>query len=235
MIRFRKISTCMIGLSLLIAPASISAADKAPDTWDGLYKVKAKKMELVYLQPQADFRSYTKVLLDPAEVAFRKNWQRDQNDDRLDLANRVSDSDARRILDAARDGLAKVFTKAYQNAGYQVVTAPGPDVLRISTAVVNLDVAAPDVMTAGRSRSYSREAGSATLAVEARDSVSGSLLGRAVDSRDTGDAGLFIRNSVTNSSEFEQLFASWAKISAQGLNELKELSPIDTNGQMVKK
>jgi hypothetical protein len=175
------------------------------------------------------------VMIDPTEVAFRKNWQRDQNRDRLDLSSRVTDEDARRILDGAQQEFQKLFAETYAKAGYQVVTAPGPDVLRISTAIANLDVAAPDTMSPGRTRTYSREAGEATLVLEARDSLTGELLGRAIDERETSDMGPYIRNSVTNAAAFEQVFRRWAETSAGGLAELKELSPIDTSALQARR
>jgi hypothetical protein len=219
----QRIVLAAIAVASIIAATPLAAA-KLPDTWDGLYRVDSKKMEGVYLLPQADFRTYTKVILSPTEIAFRKNWQRDQN--QQSLANRVDDADARRILDSARDGFQDIFRKAYEKAGYQVVTDPGPNVLRILTAVVNLDVQAPDTMSAGITRTYSREAGSATLAVEARDSLTGALLGRAVDAQELDNVGVYIRNRATNSMAFEQVFEDWAKRSAEGLTKLKAMSPI---------
>ncbi|HEX7857119.1 MAG TPA: DUF3313 family protein [Sphingobium sp.] len=215
-----------LALSLAISPLSA----QPPHEWDGLVRVKAKHMDAVYLLPQADFTGYTKVMLDPTEVAFRKDWQRDTST----VTKRISDEDARRILESARTGFEEIFRKAYVDAGYQVVTTAGPDVLRIETAVINLDVQAPDIMTAGRSVTFSSEAGSATLAIEARDSVSGALLGRAVDEKVMGDLRPYLRNSVTNSAEFEEAFSAWAKRSAAGLGELKALSPIDANGKLAK-
>lgn len=212
---------CIAGTA---APPTFAA--EPPATWDGLTRVKAKRMDDVYLLPGADFRGYTKVMLDPTEVAFKKNWQRDYNDQTLDLSQRISDSDAQKILDAARTGFEEVFRKAYADAGYQVVTEPGPDVLRVRTAVANLYLSAPDIPTAGRSRTYSRDAGSAVVVIEARDSTSGALLGRAMDGRTIGDTRPYVRNSVTNRSDFEGLFRSWAKISIDGLAELKAMSPI---------
>jgi len=203
------------------------AAQEGEANWDGLVKVGAKKLDEVYLRPQADFREYTKVMIDPTEVSFRKNWQRDQNRERLDLSNRVSDSDARRILDDAQKEFQKLFAEAYTKDGYQVVAAPGPDVLRISTAIVNLDVTAPDTMSPNRGRTFSRDAGEATLVIEARDSLTGELLGRALDERETSDMGPYVRNSVTNAAAFEQVFRRWAQTSAEGIAELKALSPID--------
>ncbi len=211
------------------------AAQEGQANWDGLVKVESKKLDEVYLLPEADFRGYTKVMLDPTEVAFRKDWQRDQNRDRLDLMNRVSDEDARRILDDAAKAFQKLFTETYTKEGYQVVTTPGPDVLRVSTAVANLDVTAPDVMAPGRTRTFSRNAGQATLVIEARDSVSNELLGRALDERETSEMGPYIRNSVTNAAAFEQVFSRWARTSADGLAELKSLSPIDTSALQARR
>lgn len=221
----KKILICTAALALATAAPFTPVIAKAPDNIEGLYKVPSKRFDLVYLLPDADFRSYTKVMFDTPEVAFQKNWQRDYNSSIRGPDRRISDEDAQRILDAARTGLTDVFAKVYTKAGYEVVTAPGPDVLRLKTSVVNLDVVAPDLMTAGRSRTFSRDAGSATLVLEARDSRTGALLGSAVDTRDIGDSMPFVRNSVTNRSDFEQAFQYWAKISVDGLNELKQLSP----------
>ncbi|HUD29005.1 MAG TPA: DUF3313 family protein [Novosphingobium sp.] len=208
--------------------ATPAFAAKPPDTWDGLLHVPSKKLGAVYLQPNADFRGYTKVMLDPAEIAFRKNWQREHNS--VTMAGPVSNEDASRILARAKDGFQKLFVEAYQKAGYQVVDQSGPDVMRLSTAVLDLDVTAPDTMSPGRNYTFTQDAGSATLVLEARDSVTGAILGRAVDKRDMDDIRPYLRNSVTNNTDFEQLFASWAKKSAAGLDELKALSPINVDG-----
>jgi hypothetical protein len=68
-------------VALLIAGSSATAiqAAKPPATWDNLVLVKSKKFQRVYLAPGADFRPYTKVMLDPTEVAFQKNWVKDYN------------------------------------------------------------------------------------------------------------------------------------------------------------
>ena len=221
----RRLLAAFAAVSLTIAaPPALSAS--APASWDGLTHVQSKRFDAVYLLPGADFRGYTKVMLDPTEVAFRKNWLRDFNSSSMSLDQRISNADAQKILDSARTGFEDVFQKVYTDAGVQLVTEPGPDVLRLRTGVANLDVAAPDRMTAGRSRTYSREAGSATVVLEARDSVTGALLGRAVDSRTLDDSMMLQRNSVTNRSDFERMFRRWAEISVEGLKELKAMPPI---------
>lgn len=222
---YRLAAACAALLLTAAAVPPALAAD-APAAWDGLVKVDSTKLDAVYLLPGADFRAYTKVILDPTEVAFRKNYKRDMNRDTMDPSSRITGSDMTRMSNEVQKGFGEVFADAYQKAGYQVVTTPGPDVLRVRTGVADLYVSAPDLMTAGRSRTFSREAGQATLVLEARDSETGALLGRAIDRKATGDMGPYVRNSVTNRSEFMTMFRSWATSSINGLAELKARSPV---------
>jgi hypothetical protein len=221
----RMFAVCAALCVLGVAAPTAYAADP-PATWDGLSHMKSKRFDAVYLLPGADFQQYTKVMLDPTEVAFRKNWVRDYNNDTLQLSDRISDSEAKKMLAMVQTGFEDIFRKAYTDAGFQVVTEPGPDVLRLRTAVANLQVSAPDRMSAGRTTSFAREAGSATVVVEVRDSTSNALLGRAVDSRTAGDNLAYRRNSVTNRSDFEALFRKWANISVEGLRELKAMPAV---------
>lgn len=216
----------MLAAVMVVFSAGAGQAAKPPATWDNLVRVPSKKLDLVYLQPGADFRGYKKVMIDTTEVALRKDWRRDYNSTTMGLSSRISEADVRKMIDRSVPVATEIFTTAFTEAGYPVVTEPAGDVLRIRTGVINISVNAPDRMTAGRSRSYSDEAGEGTLVVEARDSVTGALLGRAVDRRIAGDNGVLLRNSVTNRSDFRVLTKRWAKISVGGLAELKALSPI---------
>jgi hypothetical protein len=159
-------------------------------------------------------------------VAFQKNWQRNYNDQQDDTMSRISDSDAQQMLSDVQTGFEKSFRKVYTSSGLQIVQAPGPDVLRVRTAVVNLNLVAPDTMSPGPSMTFSQDAGSASVIIEVRDSTTNALLGRAVDNQVIGDTGAYLRNSVTNRADFERVFDRWAKISADGLAELKLNSPV---------
>lgn len=226
------------GAAILVAAVSFSmslAAEESSLTWDGLVPVKAKRLDAVYLMPGADVRPYTKVMFDPTEVALKKNWLRDYNNSSRDLSRRITDADVQKAFETIRTKFVEIFAKTYNEAGYQVVTMPGPDVLRVRTGVINLSVNAPDTMSAGRSRSFAREAGEATLVLEVRDSQSGALIGRALDRRLAGNTSMLMRNSITNRSDFSRLFTDWAKESVAGLTELKALSPIDVGAGSLKK
>lgn len=228
----RRVLTALAVACLLGGLAPAASAAEPPATWDGLSHVKSKRFDAAYVLPGADFRTYTKVMLDPTEVAFKKNWVRDYNNETMDLSQRISSGDAQKILDAAQTGFEEIFQKAYADAGYQVVTQPGPDVLRVRTGVANLYLSAPDRPTAGRSRTFAPDAGSATVVLEARDSQTGALMGRAVDTRTAGDTGTYagtLRNSVTNRADFTAMFQQWAKISIEAMAELKAMSPIPAN------
>jgi len=229
------VETVMRGVKLILsalalAVCSTGAAAKAPSTWDGLVQVKSKKLALAYLLPSADFRAYTKVMFDAPQVAFSKNWQRDYNRSTMTLSGRVSDKDIMEAVDGAKASLSKIFPDRFTQEGYQIVSEPGPDVLRLSLAIIDLQVSAPERNLPGRSHTYALDAGEATFAIEARDSLTGQLLGRAVDRREAGDSPAYRRSYSSNIADFESLFDTWAKIAASGLNELKAVSPVNTDG-----
>jgi len=212
---------------IVVATLGMASAADLPESWDGLVEVKPKKMDAAYLMPGADFRPYARVMIDPTQVAFRKDWMKSVNQDRRELSRSITQEDADRILAAARSNFDDIFAEAFTKAGYPVVTAPGPDVLRVSTAVLNLYVNAPDLPSPGRSVSFTTEAGEATLVIEVRDSQTGALMGRVLDRRETrGTAGMQMSTNVSNVSEFRALFKQWAGITVQGMEELKAHSPV---------
>nr|WP_283938181.1 DUF3313 family protein [Sphingomonas brevis] len=219
----RLIKVALAGLILVGFPA---AAAKPPTTWDGLVQVKSKRLDHVYLQPGADFTGYTKVMIDEPEVAFEKNWARNYNNSSRSLSSRISDRDVQQAISKGVTAARDLFTEAWTKGGYAIVDAPGPDVLQIRTGILNVRVSAPDLPRAGRVESFSSEAGSATFFLEARDSMTGAILGRAVDSEFAGEYSHAWRTSVSNRDDFRDLVRSWADTSVRGLAELKSRSPI---------
>ena len=89
----------MIGKKLLLAATLLTAtgaacAQDATGSWDGLIEVRSKRMDAAFLLPGADFRPYTKVIVDPTQVAFRKDWLKDTNQNRPRLTSQVTDEQA---------------------------------------------------------------------------------------------------------------------------------------------
>jgi len=231
-------SIFVAGLAALVwlAAPLAKAEDEPKGTWDGLVEVKPKRIDAGFLLPGADFRPYKKIMMDPVEVAFKKDWMKDYNRDTATLSQRLTQEDIDKIAKAARENFEEVFTEVYREAGLEIVTTPGPDVLRLRPGVMDLYIVAPDNMTAGRSRTYTTEAGEALLFLEVRDSTTGALLGRALDRRNTRYTGqVQLSNRVTNLSDFRTLFKQWADISVKGFEDLRALSPIPENLEPGKK
>jgi len=222
----------LAGALLVASTPLLAQAQATEDNWEGLARVRSDKIELVFLLPEADFRPYTKVMIEPSEMAMRANWLRDQRRSSSSLGGQATERDITRALDRGRQQFDRYFSEAFTRAGFTVVRSPGPDVLRIRPGVVDIDVFAPDVAT-GRTRTFSEEAGAGTLVVEARDSQTNALLGRAIERRLAGDNGPWIRTAASNRADFDRLFRRWADAAANGLVELKSLSPVDVNGERL--
>ena len=156
--------------------------------------------------------------LDPIEVEFDKNWK--PNDSQRGASRRLTNDDLEKIKKALAEEFRKVFTEELTENGYQVVTEDDDDVLRVSAAIVNLYITAPDKMSAGRSRTYTTSTGHMTLVAELRDSVTGKLMARAVDTVQGRDTGSFqISNSVTNMSAARTALSKWARVLREGMDE----------------
>ncbi len=202
-------------------------AASPPATWDDLVLVKSKRFARAYVLPGADFRPYSKVMLDPTEVAFEKDWLKDYNRTTTSRVNRYSESDLHKAALEGGKAATEIFAKAFSEAGFPVVAEAGPDVIRLRTLIFNVRVTAPELQTAGRSTTYADTAGSASVLIEFLDSATGAVLGRVVDSKVAGDAFMMMRNRVTNRSDFAVLGRRWAKSAVQGLQELRTRAPIN--------
>lgn len=205
---------------LLCATTLAGCTQTAPvDEWDGLVRRPGTRIDAVFVKPDADISGFTSVLLDPVQVSFASNW--DPNQGVRNPARRLNATD----VAAIQTGLATMFRETFSadlaRSNFQLVEQAGPDTLRVSAAIVNLFVTAPDTMSAGRSRTYTANSGQMTLVLELRDAATGELLARAVDTqrgRQTGS--MSFTNSVTNTADARRAIGTWSTALTQGLNEL---------------
>jgi hypothetical protein len=158
------------------------------------------------------------MLLD-ATVAFKKNWQRDQN---RGNPLKVKDSDMMKIQQEVAELFREVFTKELVDGGYEMADEAGPDVLLIKPAIVDLDVSAPDIQSSTRTRSYSESAGEMTLNLELYDSVTEDKIVKATDrKRDYDYNYLRWRTSVSNRADAKRMITAWAKALRTTLDEAR--------------
>ncbi len=206
----------LTGVVSALLPVMALAAEP-PKEWDGLVRVNSKQLDHLYKLPEADFSGYKRVRLDPIEVEFDKNWK--PNATERSPSGRLTNSDLEKIKQALAEEFRKVFTEELTKNGYPVVNENDDDVLRVSAAIVNLYINAPERMTPGRTRTYTTSAGHMTLVGELRDSVTGKLMARAVDSVQGRDTGSFqITSSVTNMSAARTALGKWARVLREGLD-----------------
>jgi hypothetical protein len=224
----------------LIAGTPLAAAQTGPgaaiSASDGLAEVKSRYFDKVYVRPGADFRGYKKVMVDATQVTFTERWLSDLNEHRIAVLQGTTASQAALIAAGMRSDLRESFANVFKGSGYEIVAAPGADVLLLSMRLIDLHINAPDtVINALPSRVLTHEAGQATLVLELRDSASGTLLGRIIDRRMAGTRGpgvpgnrqgMRMATTASNAMDFGSLFDLWAW---SCVDELKAQSPVALN------
>jgi hypothetical protein len=187
--------------------------------WDGLVRQPNTRLHAVFVKPDAQVVAYRSVMLDPVQISFDSNW--DPNRGTRSTSSRLSAGDIAAIKNDLADLFREVFREELARGGYQLVDEPGPETLRVTPAIINLFINAPDVSAPGRTRTYTADSGRMTLVVELRDSETNTLLARAVDTQTGRNAGMWtITNRVTNTADARRAIGVWASALRRGLDEL---------------
>ena len=217
MIRFRTLLPVLFVLCAATLSGCASSRSTLPDEWDGLVLQPGTRLGAVFVKPDAEIASYRTVLLDPVQVSFARNW--DPNRGGRSQASRLNASDITAMKAGLADMFREIFRAELARGGYQLVDEVGPDTLRVTAEIVDLFVTAPNTMTAGRSRVYTANTGRMTLVAELRDSVTGEILARVVDSRSGRSTGTWqITSSVANNADARRAIGIWAAALRQGLD-----------------
>jgi hypothetical protein len=195
------------------ASSAATAKEPTPDNWDGMPRVNRPGLDAVYLRPGASLAKYKKIMLDPVEVSFDKNW--DPN--RRQTGSNIYGGPGKVDAEAIRVDLGKLARKVTERElgkknGYPLVDTVGEDVLRIHARIVDLYINAPDTMTPGV-RNYVVNAGEMTLVADLYDSETNTLIGHVIDrerGQEIGPYDLQIANRVTNTAEADRILSMWA-------------------------
>jgi hypothetical protein len=110
--------------------------------------------------------------------------------------------------------------------GYQIVTAPGDDVLGVEAAIVNLYVRAPANLTGqGGKDFYAVTAGEMSLVIQLNDSASGDAIVRAFDNfKATEYTNPERITHVDNEAEARSAATQWAKRLRMALDKAKGIN-----------
>lgn len=202
--RYERRTPAACAAVLILAALSPSFAT-ADSPFPGLELVPSKNVGALYRRPDADISAYSKFIIVEPAVEFSKKWS-----PRNYGTYGLSTAQLAKIRSDLADMAKSAFAKALSDGGYEIVTEAGDGVLAITPNIVDLFITAPDVPTAGRSRTYTMDAGSMTLVLQANDAVTGTLLAVALDKRRSGSSTMQWVTSVSNRAAAEQMLKSWA-------------------------
>ena len=199
--------------SFLIAMAFFAAlltacAGPEPVPEPGLEIFQHGRNEEMQVAPDVDWSSYTKIILHNAPVAFRENWQRDQ--ERI-KGSAIREADMEMFKTNVSDQLSKVMRKRITERGdYELTSESGPGVMEFQPNIVDLDIQGPGWVQDSILESMTRSRGSMTIEVVIRDSVTDKLLAVAwQDQSDPQEGYMEMTNTVNNTVTFRLMMQRW--------------------------
>lgn len=215
-------ASCLLALvTVLASPLAATRQDaEAVMGRDGLQQTTIKDIDLAYARPGSSLAVYKRVLIEPGEVEFSKQWKPERTGSRLKLT-----SDEREHIRAAVARIVQdEFAREMQRGGaYPLANEAGPDVLRLKPRLVNVYLNAPDAGSTPRTRTFVSTAGEMTLMAELSDSASGQAVLRLADRREATTTGTRLGriNEMVNEEEVRTIAAAWARILRKELDKAR--------------
>ena len=202
---------------------TVQTGPNAEVSVDGLHRVDNSKMQLAYVKPDVDLSGYTKIMLDPVSIAYKKE---PRGTGRLRAAHHESNF---ALTPQQTERMKGLFQESAVNAltsdnGYQIVSQPGPDVLRVRCALIDLVITVPTQEPVGRSRTFAESYGVVTLVVELRDSETGEIFARVADRKEPGsNIGMTEVSRVAVTSDLKRLFKFWSGYLRKGVDKIRSI------------
>ena len=200
---------------------SIQTGPEAEVTFDGLVRIDHGKFKDSWADPDVDFSQYNKIMTGKAVFEFRavKNKGSSTTMQRSNQSEfHISDKNKEKLIETVTEVFRDELDKSENFTRSEVA---GPDVLIIVGALHDIVSRVPPDMI-GRGDIYLSSVGEATLILEAKDSLSGETIYRAVDRRAAEQLGgqVSMSNSVTNMSEVRRMARRWAMRLREGLDSI---------------
>jgi hypothetical protein len=216
----------MLALAILMVgcatkePSLQQGAD-AEITFDGLVRIDNGRFRDSWADPDVDFSRYNKIMVGKAVFEFRAVKDTGSSTYRVNSNTSefyISDKNKEKLIDVVSEVFRDELDKS---ENFTRSETAGSDVLVIVGALHDIVSRVPPNMV-GRGEIYLSSVGEATLILEARDSLSGETIYRAVDRRAAEQIGtVAIRsNSVSNMSEVRRMARAWAIRLREGLDSI---------------
>ena len=209
------------GVALAGCAASTPTIDTSPGaevTFDGLYPVSGGRMDAAWARSDFSVSSYSKIMLESIGIEYRPGGETR----RAPYGSASSDhyemtaDQKERFRALMREVLLEELGKG---KNYQIVSAPGPDVLTVRVGLLDVASFVPKEPI-GNADIYLSRVGEATLVLELRDSNTDAILLRGVDRRAAEDPSDRLResNRPMNTAEVRRLARTWAILIRDGLD-----------------
>jgi len=179
-----------------------STPPKAEVSDDGLQRVEISLFDELYVAPGVSLANYQRVMIDPIEITFKKDWRKKHPD----LSNRdfeVFRSELARLLHE------KLVTEL-AHGGYTIAESPDKDVIRLRASIESADFAGPE--PAGEKKTLAFTDGEMTLRVLGFDGPSGALVARVKDYEEDNETRILERaDRITAYHNAQKIFKEWAE------------------------
>ena len=216
----------LVGLSAIALLCTGCAMNPTIDTsadaglsFDGLYPVEGTRADKAWARQDVDLSIYDKIMLEGVGIHYRpvKDVSRAAQSRASEFP--ISAETKKEMREVLSEGFLKELSKTDR---FEFVSEPGPDVLLIRGALIDVVSRVPPDR-AGRSEVYLSSVGEATLVVELIDSQSEAVLIRSVDRRAAEKVGpARASNTASNRAEVRRLAASWGRSLREGLEYLAD-------------
>jgi hypothetical protein len=169
---------------------------------DGLRRVEISLFDELYVAPGVSLANYKRVMIDPVEITFKKDWRKRHPD--------LSDRD----FEVFRGELARLLHEKLvtelARGGYTIAESPDKDVIRLRPSIEKADFAGPE--PAGEKKTLTYVDGEMTLLVQGFDGPSGALIARAKDFEEDPETRILERaDRITAYYNAQKIFKEWAE------------------------
>ena len=214
----------LVATACSTAPPTIQQGPDAEVSFDGLHRVDNSQADEAWARPDFDISQYSKLLLVSEGFEYRQVSNRGRTTAERSRGGPYYLDERRR--ESFETLVGQVFREEMaQIENWEFTTEPGPDVLMVRGALLDIVTFVPDMRSmTGNTDIFITRVGEATLVLELRDSQSGTILARSIDRRAAERMGgqMMNANAVTNAAEVRRLIRFWAQRLRHGLDGFVE-------------
>ncbi len=220
-----RILSAIAAVAIAAGCSSTPEFQSGPDaemTHDGLTRIDRTIMDAVWARQDIDLSGVTKVQFHSLGVEYRNvsgpySGRAGTGRTRSGQSEFQLDEATRELFEEEIGGAFREEIEA--STVFTIVDEAGPDVLDVHVGLLDVVSRVPPE-TVGRSRVFIDRVGEATIVLEVRDSVSHTVLARAVDRRAAESATMMESSAPRNRAEVRRLGRRWGGMIRDGLEKM---------------